>query len=265
MAGRFGFDAPRELPIEESIAWAAANDFWYIDFNADNPPNDIASFDEARATGVRELLAETGVQLGVHPVSAINNAEYVPIMAEAVDAYLAANVRLAAALGCGWIIAHGGYQFGDVELRRRAAVERVRRLADLAGEAGLMVYFENHNKEPDLAEVHYIPHNVEETRWFLDEIEAPHFKWAFNVAHGHLVPEGWAGFVDAFGTDNIAQVRVNDNTGEYEVHMVPGEGTIDFAALFARMEGGGYEGWYNLGFGDQADKIRIRDWFATLI
>lgn len=27
MAGRFGFDAPRELPIEESIAWAAANDF----------------------------------------------------------------------------------------------------------------------------------------------------------------------------------------------------------------------------------------------
>ncbi len=83
MAGRFGFDAPRELPIEESIAWAAAND--------------IASFDEARATGVRELLAETGVQLGVHPVSAIENAEYVPIMAEAVDAYLAANVRLAAA------------------------------------------------------------------------------------------------------------------------------------------------------------------------
>ena len=97
MAGRFGFDAPRELPIEESIAWAAANDIWYIDFNADNPPNDIASFDEARATGVRELLAETGVQLGVHPVSAIENAEYVPIMAEAVDAYLAANVRLAAA------------------------------------------------------------------------------------------------------------------------------------------------------------------------
>ena len=43
------------------------------------------------------------------------------------------------------------------------------------------------------------------------------------------------------------------------------EGTIDFAAPFARMEGGGYEGWYNLGFGDQADKIRIRDWFATLI
>ena len=265
MSTRFGFDAPKNLPIEESIAWAAANDFWYIDFNADSPPNDITSFDRTRIAGVRNLLEETGVQLGVHPVSAINNAECVPIMSEAVNEYLEANLRLAAALGCGWIIGHGGYHFGDVELRRQAAVDRIQRLVDLAGKAGLMVYFENHNKEPDLAEIHYIPHNVEETRWFFDAIQAPHFKWAFNVAHGHLVPEGWAGFVDVFGVDNIGQVRVNDNTGEFEIHMVPGEGTIDFSALFAKVEGGGYDGWYNLGFGDEADKIRIRDWFETLV
>jgi sugar phosphate isomerase/epimerase len=79
------------------------------------------------------------------------------------------------------------------------------------------------------------------------------------------VPEGWAGFVDVFGVDNFGQVRVNDNTGEFEIHMVPGEGTIDFSALFAKVEGGGYDGWYNLGFGDEADKIRIRDWFETLV
>ena len=47
--------------------------------------------------------------------------------------------------------------------------------------------------------------------------------------------------------------------------MVPGEGTIDFQALFAKVEGRGYDGWYNLGFGDEADKIRIRDWFETLV
>ena len=60
-------------------------------------------------------------------------------------------------------------------------------------------------------------------------------------------------------------MRVNDNTGESEIHMVPGEGTIDFQALFAKVEGRGYDGWYNLGFGDEADKIRIRDWFETLV
>ena len=265
MSDRFGFDAPKNLPIEESITWGAENGFRYIDFNADNPPNALASFDDARASRVRNLLEETGIQLGVHPISAINNAEYVPIMSEAVDAYLEANVQLAKAIGCGWIIGHGGYHFGDVDLRRQAAVERIKRLVDLAERAGIMVYFENHNKEPDLAEIHYIPHNVEETHWFLDEIHAPNFKWAFNVAHGHLVPEGWEGFLDAFEVENIGQVRVNDNTGEYEVHLVPGEGTIDFSGFFQRMRTMGYEGWFNLGFGNQADKIRIRDQFEALL
>lgn len=265
MSDRFGFDAPKNLPIEESIRWGAEHGFRFIDFNADNPPNDMASFDAKRAAGVRALLEETGIQLGVHPVSAINNAEYVPIMSEAVDAYLNANLDLAVAIGAGWIVGHGGYHFGDTDLRRQAAVDRIRRLVDNAAKRDKLVYFENHNKEPDLAEIHYIPHNVEETRWFLDTIEAPNFKWAFNVAHGHLVPEGWAGFLDAFGADNIGQVRVNDNTGEYEVHLVPGEGTIDFPELFKRVEAGGYRGWYNLGFGDESDKIRVKDWFETLL
>ncbi len=265
MSDRFGFDAPKDLPIEKSIEWGSENGFKYIDFNADNAPNSIASFDKKRCARIRDLLADTGIQIGVHPVSAINNAEYVPIMAEAVDDYLEANLQLAEAIGAGWIVGHGGYHFGDTGLRRQTAVDRIKRLVEHADKLGKVVYFENHNKEPDLAEIHYIPHNVEETRWFLDEISAPNFKWAFNVAHGHLVPEGWSGFIDAFGTDIIGQVRVNDNTGEYEIHMIPGEGTIDFPALFNKVEAGGYQGWYNLGFGNETDKIRIRNWFETLV
>ena len=49
---------------------------------------------------------------------------------------------------------------------------------------------------PDNAEMHYIPHNVAETRRFFDAIEAPRFKWAFNVGHAHLVPDGFDGFLD---------------------------------------------------------------------
>ena len=121
---RFGFDAPKDLPIEESITWGAANGFRYLDFNAVMPPNAIASFDDARALNVRNLLEETGMQMGLHPISAINNAEYVPIMSEAVDAYLQANVQLAQRIGCDWIIGHGGYHFGDTDRRRNAAVDQ---------------------------------------------------------------------------------------------------------------------------------------------
>ena len=263
--GRFGFDAPRTQPIERSITWAAQHGFRYIDFQADAPPNDIASFDTARVRAVRALCERHEVALGIHPSSAINNAEYVPIMAEAVDDYLAANLDLAVRLGCGWIIGHGGYQFGDLEARRAAAIARMRRLLEGAARNDITVYFENHNREPEHAEMHYLPHTVEETRWFFDAIESPHFKWAFNVAHGNLVPDGWDGFLAAFGAGNIGQVRLNDNRGDYEVHLVPGEGNIDFAALFTALREAGYEGWFNLGFGGEADKIRVREWFAGLL
>ncbi len=265
MSNCFGFGAPKHHPLEDSIRWAAKNGFDYIDFQADLPPNDTASFDTARIARARDLCETHGVAIGIHPSSAINNAEYVPIMADAVDDYLFANLDLAARLGCGWLIGHGGYHFGDVRRRRTAAIERIQRLVERAEQTDVMIFFENHNKEPNLAEIHYLPHNVEETHWFFDAVDSPHFKWAFNVAHGHLVPEGWQGFLDAFGVANIGQVRLNDNSGDYEIHLVPGEGTIDFRALFGQLSALSYTGWFSLGFGDEADKLRVRDWFETLL
>ncbi len=262
MKHRFGFDAPKHRPIEASIRWAAENGFGYIDFQADVPPNNIAAFDAARVRTVRSLCEAHDIDIGIHPSSAINNAEYVPIMAEAVDNYLYANLELAQQLGCGWLIGHGGYHFGDVAQRQDAAVARIQRLVDRAEQAEIVIFFENHNREPEHAEIHYIPHNVAETRWFFDAIQSPYLKWAFNVAHGHLVPEGWQGFLDAFGVENIGQVRLNDNTGEYEIHLVPGEGTIDFVDLFGQLNTRGYNGWFSLGFGDDADKVQVRDEFV---
>jgi len=265
MSDCFGFDAPQRQPLEDSIRWAAQNGFRYIDFNADNPPNDVASFDAVRIRRVRDLCSTYGIEIGIHPSSAINNAEFVPIMSSAVDEYLFANLDLATRLSCDRLIGHGGYHFGDVQRRRITAVERIKRLVDRAEQVNVPIFFENHNKEPDHAEIHYIPHNVEETHWFFDAIQSSYFKWAFNVAHAHLIPEGWQGFLDAFGVDNIGQVRLNDNRGDYEVHLVPGEGNIDFSALFARLKAMGYSGWFSLGFGNETDKVRVRDWFATLL
>jgi len=265
MTKRFGFDASRIQTLEESILWAAQNGFRYIDFNADSTPNDIASFNAERIRKVRDLCSTHGIEIGIHPSSAVNNAEIAPIVAEAIDEYLLANLNLAVQLGCGWLVGHGGYHFGDVQSRRIAVIERIKRLVHRAEKTEVQIFFENHNKEPDHAEIHYIPHNVEETRWFFDEIQSPHFKWAFNVAHAHLVPENWQGFLDEFGVDHIGQVRLNDNRGDYEVHLVPGEGNIDFPSLFARLKLMSYEGWFSLGFGNEEDKLRVRDWFTTLL
>ena len=265
MPSRFGLNAPSDRPLEDTVRWAAANDFAYIDFQADRAPNALASFDSARVHTIRALCETHEIQIGLHSTSAVNNAEDVSPISQAVDEYLFANLDLGARLGCGWMVGHGGYHFGDLDRRRPAAINRIRRLVERAEQKHVVIYLENHNKEPDRSEIHYLPHNVEETRWFFDAVQSSHLKWAFNAPHAHLVPEGWAGFLDAFGAANIGQVRLNDNTGEYEVHLVPGEGNIDFEGLFARLKQEGYTGPFSFGFGTPADKIRVRDRFQQLL
>jgi sugar phosphate isomerase/epimerase len=58
-------------------------------------------------------------------------------------------------------------------------------------------------------------------------------------------------------------VRLADNTGEYEVHLAPGEGTIDFKALFERLESAGYAKHYTMAFGGDGDKLAARDRLAA--
>ena len=72
------------------------------------------------------------------------------------------------------------------------------------------------------------------------------------------VPEGWTGFLDIFGVDNIGQVRIMITMAIMKYTWCQGEGTIDFDALFKRLNTLGYKGWFSLGFGNAADKIRVK-------
>ena len=242
---RFSYSAGRDQPLEASAAWAAEHDFGAVEFNADLPPNSPDQWDDTRIAAFHELCAEHRLAAGIHTSSAVNNAEIVPVVGDSVETYLRQNVELAARLGCGHVIVHGGYHFG--------------------ARLGVALWFENHNAEPDLAEIHYQPRDADETAWFLDRLPAATVRWAFNVAHAHLVPEGIDGFLDRFGIGRIAQVRLNDNPGTHEVHLVPGAGTIDFEAVFRRLDRLGYRGPFSLDFGTDEDKLRVRDAFAALL
>ena len=79
------------------------------------------------------------------------------------------------------------------------------------------------------------------------------------------MPEGIGGFLDQFGIDRIGEVRLADNTGEYEVHLVPGKGNIDFESMFRRIEGAGYRGHYSMAFGNHADKLGAREKFVAML
>jgi sugar phosphate isomerase/epimerase len=262
---RIGIDLGGKIRLEEGLAWAAEHEFRYVDICVDHPPNEIGTFDAARVDGVRNLLEQNGIHLGLHTLSAVNVAETSPFLRDAVDQYLQAYVDLSRRLGAEWIVVHAGYHFtSDLERRKETALDRLRRIADYAEKAGARLLLENMNPEPADAEVRYLGHDVAECRYFFDQLTSPALGWAYTVNHAHMLPEGIGRFTELFDLKRCGEVRLADNKGDKEEHLKPGEGTIDFRALFDRLEKAGYDRHYMLAFGSIEDMRAGRETLLRL-
>ena len=54
-------------------------------------------------------------------------------------------------------------------------------------------------------------------------------------------------------------MRLADSHGQYEEHLRPSEGTIDFTRMVRRIEGAGYRGHYMMAFGSLDDMRQGRE------
>ncbi len=95
-------------------------------------------------------------------------------------------------------------------------------------------------------------------------IRSPALAWSFTVNHATLVPEGIAGFLAGMPADRLKEVRLADNNGEYELHMFPGDGIIDFTDTFRRIEATGFAGHYMCAFGSLDAMLRGREVLIAL-
>ena len=262
---RIGIDIGRRVSVEEGLEWAAKNDVQFIDVQTDIHPNALESFDAERIAGVRALKEKHNINLGLHTLSGVNVAEFSPFCRDAVDAYLKAYIDLAPQVGADWIVVHGGYHFTACRtLRMQTAIDRLKRMAGYAEEKGVLLLLENLNWEPVLAEVNYMPVTPAETMHFLTEINSPAVRWSFTANHAHFLPGvGISNFIDAVDFSLCHEVRLADNNGSYEIHQRPGEGTIDFGAMFKKIEGLGYKGHYTNGFTTIEDMLAGRDYMVA--
>ena len=260
---RIGYDAGAAR-VEDALAFAACHNIHYLDFSADTGVNHLDRWTDDRIRTVRALSERSQIALTVHTSSAVNVAEFAPCVSDAVDAYLRAHIDLAARIAAHGVVVHGGMHFSSaVAERMTAARDRLRRAVSYAETRAVTLLFENLNREPAAAEVHYLGHNVDECRYFFDAIDSPNFGWAFTVNHANLVPEGIPGFLAALDIARIGEVRLADNTGDVEIHLPPGQGNIDFPDTFRRLETAGYQGYYTMAFGTLDDKLAARQLFAT--
>ena len=257
---RIGVDVSRRLKLEDAIAWAAKNGLRHIDIQLDTGDNALPKFDAKRCAGVRKLLDKHEIELGLHTNSAVNVAEYSPHVSDGVTDYLKRYVDLVPALRASWTEMHAGYHFTkDKKARMEAGKERLRRVVAHAEKKKALVLLENLNKEPELAEVHYLAHSLEEWQYYWD-IKSANFKLCFTANHAHLVPEGIEGFVAALDFKRVGEVRLADTwRNGHEVHLKPGDGDLDFGRMFKLIEGKGYRGYYTNAFTSLDDMVAARD------
>ena len=260
LKNRIGVDLGRMISAEEAIEWAGANDVSYVESQVDLAPNELASM-IARAPAIRAAHERLGVHFGLHTLSGVNIAEVSPFLADAADEYLKAYIDIADHTGAEWVVVHAGYHFtADYEMRRKAGLERLARACDYAEAKNVRLLLENPNREPDDAEVHYLGASIEECHYYFGNLSSPNLSWSFTVNHAHLYPEGIDGFIDALGIERLVEVRLADCRGTVEEHLQPGDGTIDFSAMFARLEGAGFDGFYMNNFGTLDDMLAGRDY-----
>ena len=262
---RIGIDCGRQLPIEDALAWAARHGISYLEVEADHAPNALESFTPERCRPLRALCEKHGIHLGLHTLSAVNIGETSPFVRDAVDRYLEGYIDLAVRLGAEWIVVHAGFHFGSDKARRmEAGRARLGRAAALAERKGARLLLEYLNREPADAEVHYLAHDLAEFRYYYEALDSPALGLSFTVNHAHLVPEGIDGFLDALPIARLGEVRLADNLGDREVHLKPGEGNIDFARLFRRLEGAGFRGHYMNNFGTPEAMLAGREVLAAI-
>jgi sugar phosphate isomerase/epimerase len=261
---RIGVDINQKLALEPAVQWAIEHKVPYIDLCLDQTP-ELLQKDSPRMKKARAQLDKAGIRLGLHTLSAVNIAETSPFTSAAADEYLEAYIGAAGRLGAGWIVVHGGYHFtSDKKPRMDAAVARIARAAKLAEKKKARILLENLNPEPERAEVHYLCADLEECRYYFDRLDSPALGWSFTVNHAHIRPNNIDAFMKGLDMKRCGEVRLADCRGTHEEHLKPGEGTIDFPAMFAAIEKSGYRGHYMQAFGSLDDMLKGRQTLSEL-
>jgi sugar phosphate isomerase/epimerase len=263
---RIGIDLGQKNKIEDGIRAAIHHQVRYLDLKIDVAPNAIETLTEDRVSAIRESCERHGIHVGVHTLSAVNTAEVAPHVRDGVDRYLFGHMEACKRLGGEWIVVHAGYHFtSDRQMRLEAGLERLKRICDYAEKIGITVLLENLNHEPDDAEVHYLGCNLEETLFYFDRLKSPRLRWAFTANHAHLVVEGIEGFLQGMDIARCDEVRLADcfRLGK-ELHLNPGEGDLDFASLFRRLDELKFQGHYMNAFGTLEDMLEGREHLEKL-
>lgn len=192
----------------------------------------------ARLRLLSDVAEAMGVKLSLHaPFVDVNVASLSPFMRRAALKHLSRSMERAAKLGCDVWVVHGGL-CPHPRLRARAyelSLASLNKLAKRAADLGLRVGLENY---PAVEVALFV--EAEEVARALRE--GLHESVGLCLDLGHANTARQVREFLSLADDLVIHVHAHDNDGSRDLHLTPGDGTIDWAAALDRLRGASLSG-----------------------
>ncbi|MCX8205066.1 MAG: sugar phosphate isomerase/epimerase [Candidatus Nezhaarchaeota archaeon] len=193
---------------------------------------------EARLRKLSDLARTIGIELSLHaPFIDINIASVSPFMRRAALKHLSRSLERAARLECAvWVVHGGGYP--HLKLKARAyekSLASLNKLASQAADFGLRVALENY---PAIEGLLYT--SAEEVARAVREGLHESIGICLDLGHAntaHQVQE----FMKLIGS-SVIHVHAHDNDGLSDLHLAPGDGTIDWDEVLGQLKRASFSG-----------------------
>lgn len=169
------------------------------------------------------------------------------------------NLQACAMLGCDTLVFHPllyPYRVDTPELAARILDYNLRWFREVlpaAERLGVRVMLENmfdyyHVRQP--GDPPYVFTTAAQLRELADGLGSGNVGFCLDTGHANISGQDPAQMIRAYGP-RLGCLHLNDNYGRssglYEdLHLFPGEGTLDWRAIYAALRESGYAGYYNL-------------------
>jgi hydroxypyruvate isomerase len=177
-----------------------------------------------------------------------------PTRAKEFDAGVEQGLAYAEALNVGQLNCLAGLRLDGVDpaVQWATLVENVRHAARRLGAAGRRLLVEPVNTYDVPG---FLLSTTGEALALIDEVDEPNLLLQFDAYHVQRMEGDPAGRLEAL-LQRVGHVQIADHPGRHQ----PGTGAIDFAALFALLDGSGYEGSVGLEYIPTPDTSQSLHW-----
>jgi len=185
--------------------------------------------------GLKDALSTYEMTITTHaPFTDLNPATPFEPVKGAVERTLEKFVDFSAFIGASVVTVHPGSVHNEALVPSSAANSLVILKKMVSASAGrLHVSVENQTKSD--SRYHYpLGSSAESLQWLLSEEEK--LRFTLDTGHAHASSLDPIDLIEKMGP-RLVEVHLSDNSGEFDDHLVPGEGTADLKELTGKLAG----------------------------